>query len=111
MTDTLFPDNDPMVEATLEELRLSPYWPYDPVHDGNLVRQLRREFPTLNLPKMVLEWSAWMADHRSRKQVRHRARLHRWCTNAASWKPAGARAGTVAASAEEHGPTSGLDVW
>ena len=81
MSEALFDVEDP-VQPMLTELWKFPGWPVDEMADRTLLRDLCEQFPTLDLIEEIRKWRAWMLDHESKKKVRPRARLRRWCVTA-----------------------------
>ncbi|MEW5804328.1 MAG: hypothetical protein AB1847_19715 [bacterium] len=63
-------------------------YPFDQDKDLDFIRQLRKDFPTLDLYEEIKQWNAWMLDNRDRlkKRVNYRSRLRTWCKNASKWK-------------------------
>lgn len=109
MGDALF--DDP-VDPILAELWRVPGWPKDPAKDEAFVRELLRQYPTIDLVSEIRKWAAWMLDHDSKGKVRHRARFHEWCRRAVEWRPGrlgGSRARFGVTSDAADAPGAGLE--
>ena len=110
--DSLFGD-DPL-DLIVAQLRRYPGWPADDIKDRTFAREILETFPSLDVIAEISAWRIWMMDHEQKKEVRPRARLHRWLRGARGdfgrgqqGKGAGGgRAGTTARPAEAFGSES-----
>lgn len=82
VSDGLFDDPTDVLQPFLQELWKTPGWPVDETKDRALLRDLREQFPSLDLIEEIRQWRVWMLDHESKKKVRHRARFRVWCAKA-----------------------------
>lgn len=81
------------VDPLVLELWRVPGWPKDQEKDERFVKDLRRQFPTLDLVEEVQKWASWMLDYAPGRKVNHRARVRTWLGNAVRWKSEGRRLG------------------
>jgi hypothetical protein len=86
MTEGLFAAPE---DAVLDELWRVAGWPKDPAKDEAFVRELRRQFPQVDLVEESRRWALWMLDKAPKGKVRHRDRFRNWCKGAVAYRGAG----------------------
>lgn len=106
--DPLFgPDR---IDTLVERLWRISGWTADPVKDRNIMDQLVRDFPTLDLAEELSKFNTWILAKGDRKMVsgsgRH-ARLRNWCSGAVRFaraRPVRGDAGVQGTTGANRGP-------
>jgi len=88
---------DKIIEHACCCLQQISNYPYQTEKDILFLQDLLTEFPSINLPDEINQFKTWLLDNTDYvgkmslnkikdKKINYRARLRRWCSNAARWK-------------------------